>query len=89
MFVCQNYFFISTNPKSSTPRIYEENKIFVYDLISYTLCITTPVLDKCVKSITKGMVTNKNYRKKEKNVFKIFANTKIINFNHTCKIKHV
>ena len=77
------------NPKSSTPRIYEENIIFVYDLISYPLCITTPVLDKCVKSITKGMFTNKNYRKKEKNVFKIFANTNIINLNHTCKIKHV
>ena len=27
--------------------------------------------------------------RKEKNVFKIFANTKIIDFNHTCKIKHV
>jgi hypothetical protein len=25
---------------------------------------------------------------KEKNVFKIFANTKIIDFNYTCKIKH-
>ena len=27
--------------------------------------------------------------KKETNVFKIFANTKIIDFNYTCKIKHV
>jgi hypothetical protein len=27
--------------------------------------------------------------KKEKNVFKIFANIKIIDFNHTCYIKHV
>jgi hypothetical protein len=51
----------------------------VYDLISDTLCITTPVLDKCVKSIMEDMFTNKNYReKKEKNVFKIFANTKIL-----------
>jgi hypothetical protein len=55
----------------------------VYDLISDTLCITTPVLDKCVKSIMQGMFTNKNYRKK-KNVFKIFPNIKIIDFNHTC-----
>jgi hypothetical protein len=56
----------------------------VYDLISDTLCITTPVLDKCVKSIMDGMFTNTNYRKKrKKNVFKIFANTKIIDFNHT------
>ena len=31
----------------------------------------------------------KTIGKKEKNVFKIFANTKIIDFNHTCKIKHV
>jgi hypothetical protein len=31
----------------------------------------------------EGMFTNKNYRKKEKNVFKIFSNTKIIDFNHT------
>jgi hypothetical protein len=29
----------------------------------------------------------KTIAKKEKNVFKIFANTKIIDFNHTCKIK--
>ena len=36
-----------------------------------------------------GMFTNKNYRKKRKNVFKTFVNTKIIDFNHTCKIKHV
>jgi hypothetical protein len=57
----------------------------VYDLISDTLCITTPVLDKlwmaCLPIKTSG--------RKEKNVFKIFANTKIIDFNHTCKIKHV
>jgi hypothetical protein len=53
-------------------RSYEENNIFVYDLISDTLCITTPVLDKCVKSI---MISNENFRKKKlKNVFKIFAN---------------
>jgi hypothetical protein len=38
----------------------------VYDLISDTLCITTPVLDKCVKSIMDGMFTNKNYRKQRK-----------------------
>ena len=31
----------------------------------------------------------KTIGEKEKNVFKIFANTKIIDFNHTCKIKHV
>jgi hypothetical protein len=36
------------------------------DLIFDTLCITTPVLDKCVKSIMEGMFTNKNYRKKRK-----------------------
>ena len=27
--------------------------------------------------------------RKDKNVFKTFVNTKIIDFNHTCKIKHV
>jgi hypothetical protein len=31
----------------------------------------------------------KTIGRKEKNVFKIFANTKIIDFNHTCKIKRV
>ena len=39
----------------------------------------------------EGMFTNKNYRKKKKKCvcIKIFANNKIIDFNHTCKIKHV
>ena len=39
----------------------------------------------------EGMFTNKNYKKKKrkKNVFKIIANTKMIDFNNTCKIKHV
>ena len=63
MFDCQNEFFISAKPKRSTPRSYEENIICVHDLISDTLCMTTPVLDKCVKSIKEGMFTNKNYRK--------------------------
>jgi hypothetical protein len=31
----------------------------------------------------------KTIGKKEKKIFKIFASTKIIDFNHTCKIKHV
>jgi hypothetical protein len=30
----------------------------------------------------------KTLGKKEENVFKIFANTMIIDFNHACKIKH-
>ena len=97
IFFLQNCFclFVKTSSlflpslKVLLSRSYEENIICVYDLISDTLCITTPVLDKCVKSIMEGMFTNKNQRKKEKNVFKIFANTKIIDFNHTCKIKHV
>ena len=58
LLVCQNQFFISTKPKSSIPRSYEENIIFVYDLIFDILCITTPVLDKYVKSIMEGMFTN-------------------------------
>jgi hypothetical protein len=51
--------------------VFEENIIFVYDLIFDTVYyevhrITTPFLDKCVKSIMEGMFTNKNYRKKRK-----------------------
>jgi hypothetical protein len=51
------------------PECYGENIIVVYDLISDTLCITTPVLDKlwmaCLPIKTSG--------RKEKNVFKIFV----------------
>ena len=60
---------------------------FVLNAHLCTLCITTPVLDKCVKLIMEGIFTNKNYRKKKKKCIciKIFANTKIIDFNHVWK----
>jgi hypothetical protein len=35
-----------------------------------------------------GRNSIKTIGRKEKNVFRIFANTKIIDFNHTYKIKH-
>jgi hypothetical protein len=41
------------------------------------------------RKYTGGAVQVKTIGKKEKYVFKIFANTTIIDFNHTCKIKHV
>jgi hypothetical protein len=54
---------------------YLENIICVYDLIFDTLCITTPVLDKCVKSIMEDMFTNKNYRKKRKKIYLRYLQT--------------
>ena len=47
----------------------------MYDLISDTLCITTPVLDKCVKSIMDGMFTNENYWKKRKKMYLRYLQT--------------
>jgi hypothetical protein len=38
-----------------------------------------------VNSHAYDITANTPIGKKEKNVFKIFANTKIIDFNHTCR----
>ena len=46
----------------------------MYDLISDTY-VTTPVLDKCVKSIMEDMFTNKNYRKKRKKMYLRYLQT--------------
>ena len=62
----------------------------MYDLIFDTFCITTPVLDKRVKSIMEGMFTNKNYWKKKKKMYLRYLQTPtIIDFNHTCVMGRV
>jgi hypothetical protein len=68
---CKNLLFLRNTREKCFLRYREpatpgENIIVVYDLIFDTLCNTTPILDKCVKSIMESMFTNKNYRKKRK-----------------------